>query len=53
MPYGSLKAALNVVVGEERVLDDPEGLTDRTTAQNGLYAHLCQDSWTFGNRPRA
>jgi hypothetical protein len=34
-----LKAALNVVVGEEKVLKGPEDLTDETTAQTGLYTH--------------
>ena len=34
-----LKASSNAVVGEERALDDPEDLTDETTAQMGLYIH--------------
>jgi hypothetical protein len=34
-----LKASLNVVVGKERALYDPEDLTLETTAQIGLYAH--------------
>jgi hypothetical protein len=45
------KAALQVVVAEERALDGPEDLTTETAAQIGLYAHLCQDSRTSGNRP--
>jgi hypothetical protein len=34
-----LRAAINVVEGEERALDSPEDLTTETTAQIGLYAH--------------
>jgi hypothetical protein len=33
------KAALQVVVAEERALDGPEDLTTETAAQIGLYAH--------------
>ncbi len=51
MPYGSLKAALNVVVAEGQVLEDPEDLPHRTIAQIGSYAHLGQDSLTSGNGP--
>ncbi len=46
-----LKAALKVVVAAERTLDGPRDLRHETTAQIGLYAHLCQDSRTSGNRP--
>jgi hypothetical protein len=42
-----LKAALNVVVGDERLLDGPEDLTGKTTAQSGLYTHPCQHSRTL------
>ena len=47
------KASLKVVVAEERALDGPEDLTGKTTAQIGLYSHLCQDSLTSGDRPGA
>ncbi len=49
----SFKAALNVVVAAERGLDSRGDLTDETTAQIGLYAHLGQDSRTSGDRPGA
>jgi hypothetical protein len=48
---GLLIAALNIVVADERTLDGPEDLTGKTTAQIGLYAHLCQDSRTSKKRP--
>ena len=38
-----LKASSNLVVGEERALDGPEGLTPETTTQMGLYTHQRQD----------
>ena len=45
------KAALSVVVAEDRALDDPRDLTEQTTAQTGFYTHRGLDSRTFGNRP--
>jgi hypothetical protein len=46
-----LKASLNVVVAEERVLDGPEGLTPYSSLQNGLYTYPCQDGRTFSKHP--
>ena len=47
----SFKAALNVVVAEERALDAPEDQTDVGSPRNGLYAHLCQDDSRSGYQP--
>jgi transposase len=41
-----LKAALHTFVADERVLEGPEDLTDKITAQMGLYSQPCQDSRT-------
>jgi hypothetical protein len=46
-----LKTPLNVFVAEELALDGPEDLAHVTTAQIGLYTHLCQDGLTSNNRP--
>ena len=46
-----LKAALNVFVAEQQVLDDPRDLTEQTTAQTGFYTQRGLDSRTSGNRP--
>jgi hypothetical protein len=37
---GAFQAALNFVVAAERALDGPDGLSDGTTAQIGIYVHL-------------
>ena len=47
------KAALNVLVADEPTVDGPEDLTDKTTAQTGLYAQLRQDGRIFSKPPRA
>jgi hypothetical protein len=39
---GVLKAALNVVVADERILESPEDPTGEIRAQIGLYAHRGQ-----------
>src|SRR5215207_8095496 len=39
-----LKAAFHTFVPDERVLEGSGGLTGKTTAQIGLYAHRCQDN---------
>jgi hypothetical protein len=38
-----LRAAINVVEGEERALDSPEDLTTEAAAQINFYAHRGQD----------
>src|SRR5215212_8644072 len=43
-------ATLNVVVADGQLLDDPEFLPARTTAQIAACTHRCQNSQTFGNR---
>jgi hypothetical protein len=48
-----LKAALNVFVAEQQVLDDPRDLTDQTTAQTGFYTHRVQAGRTSSIRPGA
>jgi hypothetical protein len=48
-----LKATLNVFVATELSLNDPEYLTDETTAQISLYTHLVQHARTFGKQPGA
>jgi hypothetical protein len=40
---GLLKVSLSVFVADEQILDDPEDLTGKTTAQIGLYTHRGQD----------
>jgi hypothetical protein len=40
---GVFKAAVNVVEAEEWLLDGPEDLTYKTTAEIGLYTHRSQD----------
>ena len=47
-----LKSALHTFVADERLLQGPEDLTGKTTAQIGLYAHRAQDSRTSKKRPR-
>ena len=47
-----LKASLNVVVAEERALDDPELLTHTTMAEFGLYPHRAQADRGSSNIPR-
>jgi hypothetical protein len=42
-----LKAAHTASVGEEGVLNYPEGLTYKATAEISLYTHRGQDSWTL------
>jgi hypothetical protein len=49
--YGSSKPLFHTFVPDERVLEGPEDLTGKTTARIGLYANLCQDSLTSGDRP--
>jgi hypothetical protein len=41
-----LKAVLYSFVTDEQVLESPEGLRGKTTAQIGSYAHRCQGSRT-------
>ena len=48
-----LKGALNAVVAEERVIDGPEDLTHKTTAQIGFYAHRGLDGQASSIRPGA
>jgi hypothetical protein len=46
-----LKASLKAVVADERTVDDPRDLTEKTPVQTGFYAHRCQASRTFYIRP--
>ena len=52
-PYrpAPFKAAFSFAAAEERALDDPEDLTDKTMAQIGLYAHPDQDVWGSNDEP--
>ncbi len=43
MLYGSSKLPLRTFVADERVLEGPEDLTGKTTAQIGFYTHRGQD----------
>jgi hypothetical protein len=46
----SLKASLSVVAAHSQPLDDPEGLTHKTTAQIGLYTHRGLADLTLSTR---
>jgi hypothetical protein len=46
-----LKAALNVFLAEMRTPDDPEGLTEQTTAQTGFSTHRGLDEQASSIRP--
>jgi hypothetical protein len=45
---GCCKATLKLLQADAIPFTFPEDLTDETTAQIGLYTHLCQDGRTSG-----
>ena len=49
-PQRFLKAATNVVVADEQLLDDQEDPMRLKSAQIGSYIYRGQDDQTFGNR---